>query len=274
MERELTHLNPRKVIHTDEDLASLLDDGVMSLKDVPEEMIGRKLQKAYRTALRTGRAHIDKEGIADWLGGLSYPLYFLDYETWSSAVPAFDGYRPYQQIPFQYSLHVQAKPSAKLEHYEFLATEGGDPVPALAKALAKQIGPTGSVITWNMSFEKARNREMGEHLAKYAEYFEQVNERVVDLGKPFADGHYVHKDFRGSWSIKKVLPVLVPELSYEEMEISNGGEASTSWPVLTGATLKPAEKTKLAKDMLAYCQLDTLAMVRILSVLQNVAKVR
>jgi hypothetical protein len=168
---------------------------------------------------------------------------------------------------------VQAKPGAKLEHYEFLATEGGDPVPALAKALAKQIGPKGSVITWNMSFEKARNREMGERLAKYAEYFEQVNERIVDLGKPFADGHYVHKNFRGSWSIKKVLPVLVPELSYEEMEISNGGEASTSWPLLTGDTLKPADKKKLAADMLAYCQLDTLAMVKILDVLKNVAKV-
>ncbi|OGF62623.1 hypothetical protein A2662_03745 [Candidatus Giovannonibacteria bacterium RIFCSPHIGHO2_01_FULL_45_33] len=212
----------------------------------------------------------DAKGIKKQLDALEYPLYFLDYETYGPAIPLYDGTRPYQNIPFQYSLGLKKTPDAETTYTEFLARKSENPVPALLAQLKKDLGPTGSVITWNMSFEKARNNEMGIAEPSYAEFLNGVNDRVFDLMPIFKIKNqlYVRNDFEGSHSLKAVVPVMCPELSYDNLAIQEGATASASWPILTGDTVSATEKVKLADDMLKYCKRDTETMVCILEKLE------
>jgi hypothetical protein len=206
---------------------------------------------------------VNKPAIKSELDALEYPLYFLDYETYGPAIPPFDGYRPYQQCPFQYSVHILKKPGAELEHVEFIMDTFADPATSLVEALAGHIGPTGSVIVWHMSFEAARNAELARMVPKHDAFLSGLNERMFDLKTIVSKGYYDDSRFGGSASLKKVLPVMCPELSYDALAIHEGGTASASWPVLTDPATEPSTKTQLRKDMLAYCELDTLAMVEI-----------
>jgi hypothetical protein len=257
---------------TEKKLAALLDEGIMKLRDVPAGVIPKSKQKFYRSVL-TGKAQAERKALAEWLDRLEYPLYFLDYETYGSAIPRYDGYKPYQAVPFQYSLHVIERPGAKTQHFEHLETEDTDPVPALAKALKGQIGTKGTVLVWNMGFEKSRNKEMGKRLPAEAQFLEAVNARVIDLMETVRKGLYVHPDFVGSASIKAVLPVLCPELSYEGL-VTEDGAACDDWPKLVGILgdpMTPAERSTMKKRMLDYCGMDTFAMVRILEEMRKVA---
>jgi hypothetical protein len=217
---------------------------------------------------------IDQPAIRERLAGLSYPLQYLDYETFSPAIPMFDGYRPYQRIVFQYSLHIQDSPDGQIRHEEFLEDQAVDPTEHLARTLGSQVEPGGTFVAWNASFEKGCNSEMGERAPKFAKLFQSVNERMFDPMWLFKKrgGVYCHSGFCGSASLKKVLPVLVPELSYKELEIQEGGTASESWPILTDPKLPAVKRNKLRQDMLKYCGLDTLAMVRILEHLKEVSR--
>ena len=216
----------------------------------------------------------DKGGIKEKLSEIKYPLYFFDYEPYSSAIPPFEGTRPYQNIPFQYSLFIKESPSAVPRHKEFLAREFENPVPALLSQLKRDIGLEGTVIVWNMSFEKGCNEEMGRMEPKYAEFLHAVNGRIYDLMIIFKlkNQLYVKSEFQGSASLKKVLPVMCPELSYESLAIRGGVEALASWPILTGLEISKSEKDKLAEDMLEYCKRDTEAMVCILDKLYEEIK--
>ncbi len=250
-------------------LKELLDRGVIRLADVPDGYVTNKLKHRFYHAVKTGQVHFDRQAVADELGELEYPLHFLDYETFSPAIPRYDGYRPYQRIPFQYSLHVRRAPDARTEHYDFLAADDRDPAPELAASLAGRIGPKGSVIAWNASFETGCNREIGQRLPEFRAFFESVNDRIWDLARPFRDGSYVDRAFGGSWSLKNVLPVLAPDVSYAPLAIHEGGAASDSWPRLIDPALPAAAKASLIKDLRAYCGTDTLAMVRLLDHLQK-----
>lgn len=252
-------------------LNKLLDMGVLKLKDVPEEMVTAARARRHYTAVKNNKIYIEKDNIKKEIGQLKYPLYFLDYETYSSAVPMFDGYKPYQCIIFQYSLHVQEKPGAKLKHYEFLWDKMSDPTNALSETLSKQIGPTGTTMAWSMSFERARNTEMGERNPKYKKFFEGVNNRMVDLIVSFRQGYYVDRRFQNSASLKNVLPVLVPKLSYKDLGIQEGMAASESWRVMVGPKTDRKKSKQIYDDLLKYCGNDTLAMVEILRVLREVA---
>ena len=212
---------------------------------------------------------IDNEAIKDFLGQLKYPLYFLDYETMSGLIPYFDGHRPYQQVPMQYSLHILRSPEAELDHREFLHSENSDPSRPLVEQLIGDIGTEGSVIVWFEGFEKARNSELGDMLPEYKDAMEAINNRVVDLIIPFKQKWYDDPRFEGSASIKKVLPVLCPELSYKTLGIQEGGSAQRLWmeAVLDGT--REAEKDQILADLLEYCELDTLAMVEIYNVLRR-----
>ena len=258
---------------SEKSLNALLDEGIIKLGDVPEAMIPKGKRKFYQSVV-AGRPQIERKAIAEWIGKLEVPIWFLDYETYSSALPAYEGYRPYQQIPFQYSLHVLEAPGGKLRHFEHLATTNADPVPALAKDLMGQIGPKGTVLAWNMAFEKGRNTEIAARLPKFAKFFKAVNARMLDLMVPIRSGLYVHPDFVGSASIKAVLPVMAPELSYEGL-VTEDGAACDDWPKLVGllgAPLTPSERATMKKRMLDYCGMDTFAMVRILEELGKIAK--
>ncbi len=213
---------------------------------------------------------INKEAIKDFLGQLKYPLYFLDYETMSGLIPYFDGHRPYQQVPMQYSLHILRSPDAELEHREFLHSENSDPSRPLVEQLIGDIGTEGSVIVWFEGFEKARNSELGDMLPEYKDAMEAINNLVVDLIIPFKQKWYDDPRFEGSASIKKVLPVLCPELSYKTLGIQEGGSAQRLWmeAVLDGT--RESEKDQILADLLKYCKLDTLAMVEIYKKLINI----
>ena len=211
--------------------------------------------------------YIDIDGIAQEIAALQYPLYFFDYETHSSAIPSFDGYRPYQQIPFQFSATVVDYPGATPVIHDFLAKTFHDPVPELLSAFKVVMGAEGTVISWHAPFEKSRNKEMAVAYPEYAALLYDVNERTYDLMDIFKKGMYVDPGFKGSNSLKKVMPVLVPELSYGDLVIQEGGTASASWAIVTDPELPQAEKDKLYQDMIDYCRLDVLGMVKILDVL-------
>jgi hypothetical protein len=251
-------------------LKMLLEKGILEIKDIPEGIVTSKRGLRHYHAIKHNKAYIDSKGIKKELSQLEYPLYFLDYETFSPAIPLFDGYRPYQRIVFQYSLHVQEYPEVELKHFEFLAEDLFDPTKRLSEELKGQIDDKGSVLAWNVGFEKGCNKEMGEREKEFKNFFESVNNRAYDLMHVFRKGYYVHKNFHGSCSIKNVLPVLVPKLSYKNLNIQEGGTASESWMSLTDKKISKREKEKLAKDMLAYCELDTLAMVEILGALNKI----
>lgn len=251
-------------------IRQLEERGIDRLIDIPEDIDLGDKRKWQLKATKANEKFIDKGKIRDFLDKLEYPLYFLDYETLSSVVPYFDGHRPFQQVPFQYSLHIINKPGGELRHIEYLHSDNSDPVRPLSESLKDNIGSKGSVLVWWEDFEKSRNTEMGEMLPEFRKFYEDLNSRVIDLIIPFSEFYYVDKDFGGSASIKSVLPVLVPELRHKDLDISEGGTAQRLWmeAILDGK--RPEEKEKILKDLWDYCKLDTLAMVRIWEFLKKI----
>lgn len=244
-------------------LQQLIDANIFKFEEIPEEIEFSEIQKNQIEAHVLDKILIEKELIAKELEGLVFPLYFLDYETCPAAVPRFDGYSPYQQIPFQYSLHKLESPDAKLEHFDFLHLKSDDPSRALAETLQKHAGNAGTIIAWNKKFEYKINKELGERLPEFKMLMDGINHRIYDLMDIFSKQYFVHKHFRGSTSIKCVLPVLVPKLTYKDLHIQEGGTASQSWDKIALGNLPQTEKDQIAKDLLAYCELDTYAMYAI-----------
>jgi len=219
---------------------------------------------------QSGEVLIDKEAIREQLDNLTYPLYFLDYETFNFAIPNYPGYKPYQQVPFQYSLHIVHEPAGELQHKEFLSFSKVDPAKELAEALSKDIAPDGgSIIVWNKGFECGRNKEMAERYPAYAGFLKDVNSRVYDLMEIFSKQLYVDPAFKGSASIKAVLPVLCPDLSYKELEVQNGGMAMAAWYQIMRGEKPDSETPRTRESLLKYCELDTLAMVEVWRALQR-----
>ena len=209
------------------------------------------------------RPVINKQEIERFLGELQYPLYFFDYETMQGLVPYFDGQRPYQQVPFQYSLHIIREPGAEVEHKEYLHRESTNPAPDLAKQLVEDMGDSGSIITWNMRFEKSVNEELGRMYPEYADRITAINERVVDLMITFKAKWYDDPRFEGSASIKKVLPVVCPELSYKYLGIQDGNSAQRLWMEAVLDETRADQKDQILADLTEYCKMDTWAMMRI-----------
>jgi CRISPR/Cas system-associated exonuclease Cas4 (RecB family) len=244
----------------------LLNLGILDLAQIPEDFKLTGHQARQIASLRAHQPIIDVAGIRDELGQLAYPLHFLDYETFAPGIPIFDGYSPYQNIVFQYSVHVLEEPDTPLKHFEYLVTDTGEPSEQILKRLTKVIGETGSIIVWNKEFECSRNDELAKLQPQYADRLSSINERTYDLIDPFRKGYYADYRFHGSFSIKDVLPVLVPELNYKSMEIGEGTEAMTTWwnrVIQNQSELDPETRLKTISNLLEYCALDTLAMVRI-----------
>ncbi len=244
--------------------------GIKKICDIPDNFPLNEKQRSQVQATKYDQVYIDKLRIKEFLKTLQFPLYFLDYETLSSVVPYFDGLGPYKQLPFQYSLHMLDKPDGEIKHYEYLHSDSSNPIEPLTEALKSQIGDKGTVLVWFEGFEKSCNELMGKIRPDYEKFYKQINDRVIDLMTPFANGAYVHKDFFGSASIKKVLPALIPELSYKDLDIKQGGAAQRLWmeAVLDGK--RKDEKDKILTDLLKYCELDTLAMVKIYQFLDGI----
>ena len=241
-------------------------DGKISFNDLQNENINPKYLEQIDFELNNLQPKIDKDYIKEIIKALNYPLYFLDYETYQVAIPEIDGTRPYQQLPFQYSLHIIKEEGAAIEHKEFLAEiEDKDFIRHFAENLIKDIPDNGSVIIYNRAFEPARNREIAEMYPDLKDELERINCNMIDFLEPFKQRKYYTKEMQGSASIKYVLPALYQkdsELDYHHLTVvHNGEEASEAFLSLKG---KSKEKQKeIRNGLLVYCQLDTYAMVKI-----------
>jgi len=245
-------------------IGTLEDRGISLIKDIPEELALRKKQVVQIQTTRDNKRIINKAKIEEFLEMLEYPLYFLDYETFSSVIPAFDGCRPYQDYPFQYSLHILDVPSAKLRHVEYLHQENSNPILGLIKQLKQDIGDTGTILTWNMSYEKGCNDRMASFYPEHKQFLESLNNRINDLMISFSQMWFFDKDFMGSASVKKVMPVLAPELSYKDLGVSDGLLARRIWTETILKGKNQNKKDQILANLSQYCTLDTYAMVRIL----------
>jgi hypothetical protein len=211
----------------------------------------------------TRPANRDQEALDEFLDELEYPLYYMDFETIQFAIPQYDESRPYQQIPFQYSLHVQKTKNGQLEHYEFLGTPPTDPRPEFIQSLLSQLGKKGSIIVWNQAFENTRLREIARDFPEYASRIEPLFDRVADLMVPFRRKQLYTPEMNGSYSLKAVLPALVTDVSYSGLEIQEGGTASMTYESLYSDN-DPDSIAKKRENLLKYCEMDTLSMVKIL----------
>lgn len=218
--------------------------------------------------------HIDKDGIREFLADLSYPLYFLDFETLQQPIPQYDGQKPYQQITFQYSLHIKKDEKSPYEHKEFLApSDGKDPRRALAEQLCKDIPMNVCTLAYNKTFECGRIKELAELYPDLSAHLRNIREHIKDLLDPFRDGYYYVPAMHGSFSIKSVLPALFPDedsLNYHNLDerCQNGGNAMTLFPRIQ--FMEPEEAAASREALLRYCELDTWAMVKVWEKLKEV----
>lgn len=247
----------------------LVDRGISLITEIPDDFKLTDLQFVQVQCEKNQKRIVDLETIKEHLSVLKYPLYFLDFETYGYAIPQYEETRPYQHLPFQYSLHVQRSPEADLEHYEFLYEKKDNPSREVALQLINQLGDTGSIIVYYASFEGTRIKEMISEFPDLAPQLQLLHDRLWDLQIPFAKKWYCEPAFNGSASIKDVLPILVPELSYAGLEIQKGDVAQMQYTKLINLPEDSMEHEQIKAALLEYCRLDTLAMVRILSFLER-----
>ncbi len=226
-------------------------------------------------ALNDKGTYIDKCEIGNFLSTLSYPLYFLDFETMMPLVPPFDDTKPYEQIPFQYSLHYIDRENGDLKHKEFLAESGSDPRRAIAESLCENIPENVCVLAYNKQFECGQLKKLAEQFPCFADHLLNIRDNVKDLLVPFRSGAYYNKAMGGSFSIKSVLPAMFPNdptLNYHNLEgVHNGDEAMTIFPLIKD--MSPPEQAQARKNLLKYCELDTFAMVKIWQELTRITSV-
>jgi len=225
------------------------------------EMLRNERQRRMQRVLLTGKPELAPEA-ADEIKQLAYPRYYLDFETIGFIVPKWIGTRPYAQLPFQWSCHIE-QADGTLTHAEFLGVSGESPMREFAESLINAVGKSGPVLVYNAGFENCRMSELAEMFPDLAKPLEAIIARVVDL-LPITREHYYHPDMDGSWSIKAVLPTIAPDLDYANLgEVNDGGMAQTAYlEVIDPATDKERRETLIA-DLLRYCERDTLAMVRL-----------
>jgi hypothetical protein len=248
-------------------LENFTGGGRFSLGDIQTREVTQEQVLVLQSA-QSAAPQIDRQALTQWFAAVEYPLYFIDYETYASAFPIVHGARPQSPIPFQYSLHIKQSPEdTELVHVEYLAEEAALPSAMIAH-MEQHIGPTGSVISWHSSFENTQNRTMATQFPAKAAFLQGLVDRTLDLELVFKTA-YVDIAFGGSTSIKKVLPVLAPELNYDGLDIANGTDAMIGWKRLIDLP-DGDEKNALRTAMLAYCKLDTYAMVRIFEAMQRV----
>jgi len=247
----------------------LYRSGVLDIADIPAGYKLNDKQCIQRDCVINGTPYVDKEAVRQFLAELEYPLYFLDFETFGTAIPLFDGTRPYQNIPFQFSLHIQEKPSSEPRHFSFLAEGRQDPRPEFLASLGKLIGSNGSVIAYNKSFEEGVLKDLGNDFPEHASWIANVVCRLVDLIVPFRSFYYYHPSQKGSVSLKSVLPAVTGQ-GYEEMPIASGDDASLAFLTITFGDISADEAARVREELLAYCALDTEGMVKIIERLEDI----
>ncbi len=239
------------------------DAGYNDVRDIPKGVLQNPNHQRVWRATCAGEEEVDIAE-ATVLNEWPCPRYYLDFETIGLAVPRWKGVRPYMQVPFQWSCHIHHE-DGYMQHVEFLDVTGDDPRKACAEGLVEHIGNEGILIAYNAGFEKRVIRELAEMYPDMSESLLEMNERFVDL-LPITRNAYYHPSQMGSWSIKAMLPALVPELNYADLDgVQNGGDAQLAW--MQAASADVEERKRIADQLLQYCKLDTLAMVKIVDAL-------
>lgn len=247
----------------------LRESGIILLEQLPNDYPLTDNQRKYMDWVLNGKTEIDFEGIEERLSKLEYPIQFLDFETDSSAIPRLNGTRPFEKIPFQYSCHVMHE-NGEIEHFEYLHSDLTDPRIPLVESLVRCIKKSGSVIVYNAQFEREILTNLAGAFPEYAGHLNFIIARLWDQLEIFRR-HYKHPDFGNSNSLKSVLPVLIPRLTYEQLAVREGNQAQSVWNLMIRAEDKE-EKDRMIEHLKAYCKMDTLAMVEIHKLLQNGVK--
>jgi Domain of unknown function(DUF2779) len=245
----------------------LMERGIFNLADIPAEELNDK-QLAQVRSHRTGEPHLDRAALQTFFDRLVYPLYFLDFETIGPAIPVYDNSRPYQEIPFQYSLDVVERPGAEPVHYEYLAPGGADPRPEVLRLLYEQLGETGSIIAYSANFEIKVIKNAAEVYRDYLAWSDLVQKRFADLLEPFKNFDYYHPAQAGSASLKRVLPALTGA-SYSGLEINNGQAAAAEYYRVTFNNVEEKDRQTVRANLLKYCGLDTRGMIEVLKQLDK-----
>lgn len=272
--KELCHPNlPEYSIYdisriSKKNINELLRLRITDIKNIPSNFILPEKQTLQVECTKKEKIIIDKDRIRKDLDGIEYPIYFLDYETYSWSIPQFKGHKPYEFVPFQFSIHILRSPDSNLSHYEYLHTKKTDPMIDVIEHLKEIIKDNGTIVVWNKAFESGCNKRMAEIHTENEQFLLNLNRRIYDIGDIFKYHMYLDPKFKGSWSIKNVLPVLAPELSYTNLDIHKGDEASAQWYKIIYIDEKEKEET--IKNLFKYCELDTFAMYRIWEVLNKV----
>ena len=240
--------------------AQLRADGFKDLRDVPADRFSNPKHLKVHAVTCSGEAILEPEATTQ-IQALSYPRYYLDFETVGFAVPIWAGTRPYMQLPFQWSCHIE-QADGSITHQEFLDLSGNDPRETFAKTLIEAVSMHGPVIVYNAGFEGARIKELATAFPHLASELLAIPERFFDL-LPLARNHYYHPDMKGSWSIKDVLPTIAPELDYANLEVSDGAMAQEAYKEAIHSQTTPERKEAVRSAMLKYCEQDTIAMVKI-----------
>ena len=244
----------------------LVEEGILNLDELSDDnlkLLNTK-QQAYVDMVAVNRPKIDTKKIKKELSDLEYPIHFFDFETYNPVIPRFEGSSPFQQIPFQYSCHI-LQLNGEVTHHEYLHTDTTDPRLPLVESLLDHISDVGSVVVYSASFERKILKDLAQFFSKHSAAIESIISRLWDQLLIFRN-HYQHPEFLGSNSIKNVLPVLVPSLSYKELGVRNGGDAQIVWDLMI-RNINEKEKSNMIHDLRKYCELDTLAMVEIHKVL-------
>ncbi|MDR3500967.1 MAG: DUF2779 domain-containing protein [Legionella sp.] len=246
----------------------LYKKGIVNMADIPlEKLKGAQLEQV-ELFLRQGTV-VSRPKLKKFLDDIWYPLYYLDFETFQMAVPPYDGLKPYQQVPFQYSLHFQKRRGGKLYHKEFLAKPNCDPRKELLSSLLEEIPKDACVLAYWKSFEESRLNELAQQFPRRAKQIKSITENMRDLWAPFKQRALYSWEQQGSHSIKNVLPAFVKDMRYEGMEISNGGDAMQAYHEMCAVADDPKALNEIRKNLLEYCCQDTLAMVRLLEVVHK-----
>jgi predicted RecB family nuclease len=249
-------------------MEKLEEIGVQSIEDIPADFELSEVQRRACTAIQTGQPWFSPD-LKREFESLKFPLYFMDFETVNRAIPRFSGMRPYDQLPFQWSVHVQGQRGGTSEHYEFLATDSDDPRTPFISSLCEALGDSdGSIIVYNEQFESQRLWELASWLPAYTDRIRAIQRRLWDL-LPIVRNHVYHPAFGGSFSLKAVLPALVPEMTYEGMEVPDGQSAGLTWESMIRSDSTESERQAKRKALLDYCGQDTLAMVKLLEALRG-----
>ena len=249
---------------------ALSKKGIKDIMEIPKNFVMTPKQALDVNVHKTQETYINKIKIKEFVNTLSYPIYHLDFETFQQAIPKYTEVSPYEQIPFQYSLHIEHE-GGTLEHKEYLSSDSIDPRFELTKSLCADIPEDVTVLVYNMSFEKSVIKKLASPYNARTAHLMKIHNNIKDLMVPFQKKYYVSPDQKGSYSIKNVLPALVPTMvsEYQKIDgVQNGSDAMNVFKTL--GNMEHEKKQKMRNSLLSYCKLDTLAMVKILEVLKKV----